>query len=119
MTDTAERTPESTATMVEGQTQTTPWVVALERLQNPAPGQNYWLATVRPDGRPHLMPIIAFWIDGALHFLAGEGTRKGRNLAANPWCVIGTGNLTSPSLDLMLEGRAQPVEDPATVSRLA
>ena len=69
---TAARAPESETPMVDGQIETTPWAVALERLQHPAPGQNHWLATVRPDGWPHLMPIIAFWIDGAFHFLAGE-----------------------------------------------
>jgi hypothetical protein len=116
---TAARAPESETTMVDGQTETTPWAVALERLQHPAPGQNHWIATVRPDGWPHLMPIIAFWIDGAFHFLAGEGTRKGRNLAADERCVIGTGNLTLPSLDLIVEGRARPVTDEAAVRRLA
>ena len=116
---TATREPVSETTMVEGQTGTTPWAVALDRLEHPAPGQNHWLATVRPDGSPHLMPIIAFWIDGALHFMAGEETRKGRNLAADDRCVIGTGNLTAPSLDLIVEGRAKPVSDEATVRRLA
>jgi hypothetical protein len=113
------RSPETEKPMVPGQTETTPWSVALDRLQHPAPGQNHWLATVRPDGAPHLMPIIAFWIDGAFHFLVGPGTRKGRNLAADDRCVIGTGNLTMPSFDLIVEGRARPVTDAATVRRLA
>jgi hypothetical protein len=56
--------PASATPMVDGQTETTAWDVALDRLQHPSPGQNHWLATVRPDGSPHLMPIIAFWIDG-------------------------------------------------------
>src|SRR5258706_10877168 len=116
---TAARAPGSETPMVDGQTGTTPWAVALERLEHPAPGQNHWIATVRPDGWPHLMPIIAFWIDGAFHFLAGRGTRKGRNLAADDRCVIGTGNLTIPSLDVIVEGRARPVTDEATVRRLA
>jgi hypothetical protein len=116
---TATRAPESETPMVEGQAETTPWAVALERLEHPAPGQNHWLATVRPDGSPHLMPIIAFWIDGAFHFLAGAGTRKARNLAADDRCVIGTGNLTMPSLDLIVEGRARRATDEATVRRLA
>jgi len=111
--------PDSETPLVDGQTGTTPWAVAIERLQHPAPGQNHWIATVSPDGRPHLMPIIAFWIDGAFHFLAGEGTRKGRNLAADGRCVIGTGNLTIPSLDLIVEGQAKPITDEATVRRLA
>jgi hypothetical protein len=113
------REPESARPLVDGQTETTPWAVAQDRLAHPAPGQNHWLATVAPDGRPHLMPIIAFWIDGAFHFLAGEGTRKGRNLAADGRCVIGTGNLTMPSMDLVVEGRARPVTDEAEVRRLA
>jgi len=111
--------PTTETPLVEGRADTTPWAVALERLENPAPGQNHWLATVMPDGRPHLMPIIAFWIDGAFHFLAGEGTRKGRNLAADGRCVIGTGNLTMPSIDLIVEGVAKPITDEADVRRLA
>ena len=98
---------------------TTPWALAEERLSNPASGQTSWLATVRPDGSPHLMPIIAFWVEGALHFVVGEGTRKGRNLAADERCVVATGNMTLPSLDLVVEGRARPVSDPADVRRLA
>jgi hypothetical protein len=111
--------PQSETPVVEGQTETTPWAVALERLEHPAPGQNHWLATVTPEGRPHLMPIIAFWLQGAFHFLAGTGTRKGRNLAADDHCVIGTGNLTIPSMDLIVEGRAKPITDEADVRRLA
>ena len=103
--------------MVDGQTETTSWEVALERLQHPAPGQNHWLATVRSDGAPHLMPIIAFWIDGAFHFLVGPSTRKGRNLAADERCVIGTGNLTTPSLDLIVEGRNEPISKRLTEIR--
>ena len=116
---TITRTPDAETPLVEGQTRTTPWAVAVERLTHPAPGQNHWLATVTPDGRPHLMPIIAFWMDDAFLFIAGEGTRKGRNLAAEERCVIGTGNLTLPSLDLIVEGRARRVTDEATVRRIA
>jgi hypothetical protein len=44
-----------------------PWAEARERLADADP---YWLATVRPDGLPHLVPILAVWVDGALHFVA-------------------------------------------------
>src|SRR5215210_7714207 len=116
---TEPRPPTTETPMVDGQTETTAWDVAVERLQHPAPGQTHLLATVRPDGSPHLMPIIAFWIDGAFHFLAGEGTRKARNLAAEERCVIGTANLTIPSMDAVVEGHARRVTDEATVRRLA
>ena len=26
----------------------------------------YWLSTVRPDGRPHVTPMVAIWMDGAI-----------------------------------------------------
>src|SRR4051812_24993810 len=43
--------------------------------------QIYWLATVRPDGRPHLTPLIAVWLDGRLYFSTGDEERKAKNLA--------------------------------------
>src|SRR5688572_7857157 len=105
---TTERAPVQETPLVEDQSDTTPWALARERLANPAPGQTSWLATVRPDGRPHLMPIIAFWIDDAFHFVVSEGTRKGRNLAADGRCVIATGNTSPlPSLDFIVEGHAE------------
>ena len=104
-----------------GDQRTTPWADARDRLANPGP-EDYshaWLVTVRPDGRPHLMPLISFWIDGGLHFIVGEGTRKGRNLASNAWCVVGTENRKLPSLDIIVEGRAEPLTDPEEVGRIA
>jgi hypothetical protein len=116
---TTERAPVHEQSLVDDQTATTSWAFARERLSNPAPGQTSWLATVRPDGRPHLMPIIAFWIDGAFHFVVGEGTRKGRNLAADGRCVIATGSTTLPSLDVVVEGRSEPLADEAAVRHIA
>ena len=116
---TTERAPQTEEPMLADQPGTTPWTLAHERLANPEPGRTSWLATVRPDGSPHLMPIIAFWIDGAFHFVVGEGTRKGRNLAADGRCVVATGSTTLPSLDVIVEGRAEPIEDEAAVARLA
>ena len=114
-----ERAPQREEALVGGQTRTTPWGEARERLANPDKERNSWLATVRPDGRPHLMPVIAFWFDDALHFVAGEGTQKGRNLAADGRCVIGIGSTRLPSLDIILEGRAGPLTDEAAVRGVA
>jgi hypothetical protein len=116
---TTELAPLHEEPMVDDQTGTTPWALAQKRLANPEPGRTSWLATVRPDGRPHLMPIIAFWIDGAFHFVVGEGTRKGRNLAADGRCVIATGSTTLPSLDVVVEGHAEALDDEADVRRIA
>jgi hypothetical protein len=89
------------------------------RLANPEEQRTSWLATTRPDGRPHLMPVIAFWIDGAIHIVAGEGTRKARNFAANGRCVIATSSTTLSSLDIVIEGRADPLIEGDAVGHIA
>jgi len=62
-----------------------PWSWAEERLFR---GHNYWLATTRPDGRPHVMPVWGLWWEGAFYFSTGDKTVKAQNLAANPHCVV-------------------------------
>jgi hypothetical protein len=80
----------------------------------------YWLSTVRPDGRPHVAPLISVWLDGALHFCTGPGERKARNLAGNAHCVLMTGNNSmKEALDVMVEGTAVRVTDDALLRRLA
>jgi hypothetical protein len=116
---TQERAPRRVQSLVGDESETTSWDVARERLANPEHQRTSWLATTRPDGRPHLMPVIATWIDGAIHIVAGEGTRKARNLAADGRCVIATTSTTLPSLDIVLEGRAEPLTDDDTVRHIA
>src|SRR5215813_2271687 len=64
-----------------------PWEWAAEPL---SVSHNYLLATTRPDGRPHVMPVWGLWLDGAFYFSAGRQSRKARNLIANPNCVVST-----------------------------
>lgn len=63
-----------------------PWSWATERLTN---ARNYWVATTRPDGNPHAMPVWGVWLDDAFYFSTGTQSRKARNLAENPRCVVG------------------------------
>jgi general stress protein 26 len=95
----------------------TPWSEARERLEK---AQVYWLTTVRPDGRPHVTPLISIWMDDELYFCTGPGERKARNLAANSHCVIITGcNALDEGLDLVIEGDAEKVNDETTLERVA
>jgi nitroimidazol reductase NimA-like FMN-containing flavoprotein (pyridoxamine 5'-phosphate oxidase superfamily) len=87
----------------------TPWSKALERLENPEKYRTYWLTTVRPDGRPHVMPLLGLWLDGRFYFLTGENSRRGKNLAENPHSVVTFGSQTIPALDLVVEGEATKV----------
>lgn len=93
-----------------------PWSRALNQLQDDSIKKTYWLATVRPDGRPHVAGVGAVWLDGTFYFTSGEGTRKSRNLAKNPSCVI---SVALPNLDLVIEGTATQVIDRATLQRVA
>ncbi|SRR6266851_5432424 len=62
-----------------------PWKWAEDRLIK---SRQYWIATTRPDGRPHVMIVWALWMDGILYFSTGSKSRKARNLAANPYCTM-------------------------------
>jgi hypothetical protein len=80
------------------------------------PEVTFFLGTVRPDGRPHAAGIGAVWLDGDLYFTSGPGTRKSRNLAANPVCTI---SARLEGIDLVFEGRATRVTDRETLERAA
>jgi hypothetical protein len=88
----------------------TAWSQGRRELQE---AEVYWLSTVRPDGRPHVTPLLGIWLDGALYFCTGPGERKARNLAENPHCVITTGRNGLDGLDLVVEGQAVHVTDEA------
>jgi len=92
-----------------------PWSRALEQLDAGARG-TYWLATTRPDGRPHVAGVGALWVDGRIYFVTGAGTRKGRNLAQNARCVF---SISLEGLDLVIEGEAIKVTDEPTLRDLA
>jgi hypothetical protein len=101
------------------------WAQVRERLDagiSQAPGtggperHTCWLTTVRPDGLPHVRPVGALWVDGAFYFNSGPSTRKARNLAADPHCVI---SVATRGFDLVAEGEAARVTDEATLERLA
>src|SRR5437868_14690196 len=77
-----------------------PWSWARERLER---SHDYWVATVGADGRPHVSPVWGVWIDDALWFSCSPGSRKARNLAADPRCTATTDNALEP---VILEGRA-------------
>ena len=101
------------------------WQVVVDRLDvgfTQAPGtggpdrHTCWLATINPDGRPHVTGIGAIWHDGAFWFETGQRTRKGGNLARDPRCTL---TLALREFDLVVDGEAHLVTDPATVAELA
>ena len=85
-----------------------PWARVERRLRT---AETYWLATTRPDGRPHAMPVHGLWHERAFWFATDRGSVKGRNLAANPAASV---HLESAADVVIAEGSAAPVEDEAT-----
>lgn len=82
--------------------------------------QLFWLTTVRADGRPHCTPLVAVWLDDAVHFCTGPDEQKAVNLRANRHVLLTTGcNDWRSGVDVMIEGDAEPVTDEATLTRLA
>jgi len=75
-----------------------------------------WLSTINEDGGPHVTAVGALWVDGAFWFETGAVTRKARNLARDPRCAL---SVATATFDLVVEGGAARISDPATVARLA
>jgi hypothetical protein len=88
-----------------------PWSWAEERL---VAAHNYWLSTVRPDGRPHAMPVWGVWLEGSFAFSTGADTRKARNFGGNPRCVVTTERADEA---VILEGRVETLGDATYVDR--
>jgi len=75
-----------------------------------------WVATVRPDDKPHVMAIGVLFVDDAFYFNTGPKTRKARNIARNPHCVI---TIATNDFDLVVEGTATRIVDHAELQRIA
>ena len=94
-----------------------PWSRALAALESNEPQkQTPFLATTRPDGRPHVAGVGALWDHGRVYIVSGAGTRKSRNLAENPSCSVA---FSLTGIDLVVEGVAERVTDDETLQRLA
>lgn len=89
-----------------------PWSWAEERLIG---ARQYWLSTLRPEGLPHLMPVWGVWHHSALWFSTGHRSRKARNLAANPRCMVSTERADEP---VVVEGTAHPISDPTQIEAM-
>ena len=89
-----------------------PWKWAEQRLLS---SHNYWLATTRPDGTPHAMPLWGIWFENKFYFSTGRKSRKAKNLVANPRCVVCTEKSHEA---VVLEGVAREVKDAALIRLL-
>ena len=95
----------------------TEWSETLRAIQS---AELFWTCTVRGDGRPHMTPLVAVWLDDALHFCTGAGEQKNLNLGANSRVALATGcNTWDEGLDVVVEGDAVRITGTARLRRLA
>ena len=95
----------------------TAWEVTQRVLET---AELFWLTTVRGDGRPHVTPLVAVWLDGALHFCTADTEQKALNLRKNPHVILATGSMQwKAGLDVAVEGDAVQVTDEDMLKRLA
>ena len=78
-----------------------PWSWAEDLLSDT---RNYFVASTRPDGRPHAMPVWGVWVHGLFVFSTGITTVKSKNLLANPACAVTAERVHD---HLVLEGKAK------------
>lgn len=90
-----------------------PWSWASQRL---AQAHTYWLATNRNGGAPHVMPVWGLWLDNSFWFSTANRSRKARNLADDPRCVI---SCEVGEDQVIVEGTAELIEDTELKRRFA
>jgi PPOX class probable F420-dependent enzyme len=83
-----------------------PWSFVEERL---GPARIYWVASTRPDGRPHAVPTWGVWLEGQFYMEGSPDTRRFRNLEANPAVSV---HLESGDEVVILEGQTEVVGVP-------
>jgi pyridoxine/pyridoxamine 5'-phosphate oxidase len=87
------------------------WAWVDERMRE---SRNYWVATTTADGRAQVAPVWGVWFDDTFFFGTGVTSAKGRNLARDPRLSI---NLESGDEVVILEGIAEPLNDPELFAR--
>jgi nitroimidazol reductase NimA-like FMN-containing flavoprotein (pyridoxamine 5'-phosphate oxidase superfamily) len=113
------RTPRTKldARFSETEAQPTSWKDTLDAIEQ---AELFWISTVRADGRPHVTPLVAIWLDDALHFSTGPDEQKALNLTGSPHVALTTGaNEWQSGLDVVVEGEATRITDAAQLERLA
>ena len=88
-----------------------PWSWAVERLSG---AHNYWLATGRREGAPHLTAVWGVWLNDAFYFSCASNSRKARNLSENAACAVSTEQADEA---VIIEGLATEVGGEATLQQ--
>lgn len=77
-----------------------------------------WLCTVRPDGRPHVVPVWFLWTGESILIFSMPNNQKIRNLRQNPHVTLALDGTNSGSDIVTVEGTAELFQDPSLTPEL-
>jgi len=72
--------------------------------------KNYWLCSVRPNGKPHVVPRWGAFVEDKFYYDGSPETRHARNIMENPHVSL---HLESGSEAIILEGTSAPTGKPS------
>ncbi|SRR5258708_7400166 len=78
-----------------------------ERLRS---NEMIWLITVRPDGRPHSVPVWFLWDNATILIFSRQNNQKIRNLRQNHYVTLALDNTNNGHDVAILEGTAELLE---------
>lgn len=82
------------------------WAAVEARL---ASAPQYWMASTRPDGRPHVVPRWGVWVDGRFWYDGAPTTVHVRNLSRNAACTL---HLEDGWQVVIVDGTSRPAQPP-------
>jgi hypothetical protein len=77
--------------------------------------RSYWVATTSDDGRPHVRPVLAVWVDDRIYSTTSPAARKGRNLTSRPSATV---TARAPAMDIVIEGPIAWIDDPRRLRQI-
>jgi hypothetical protein len=77
--------------------------------------RSYWVATTSDDGRPHVRPVLAVWVDERIYSTTNAAARKARNLTSRPSAAL---TAQAPAMDIVIEGPIAWIDDPQRLRRI-
>jgi F420H(2)-dependent biliverdin reductase len=70
--------------------------------------RNLWLATVRPNGSPHLVPIWFVWVNDKAYLCTSNESVKARNISRNPRVAFALEDGDDP---VLIQGTAKLLDE--------
>jgi len=91
---------------VDSPTSEVTWSYVQERLEN---SKNYWLASISPNQKPHVIPRWGVWVNNKFYYDGSPETRHAKNLQHNPQVTL---HLENGDQAVILNGVSNPAGKP-------